>query len=417
MVMREDDAMAVASILHVDLDAFYASVEQLLDPSLRGKPIAVGGGVVLACSYEAKAFGVRSAMPLRMARELCPQLEVVNGHFSTYVELSKQVFDICFDVTPLVEKISIDEAFLQVGGVRRIHGAPAPIAATIRRRVREEVGLPISVGVARTKFLAKVASQVAKPDGLVVVDPQREQEFLYPLPVRLIWGVGAVTEARLAERGIHTVGELAEVDESIVRRLAGGLGDRIAALTRGIDDRSVETDRSAGSVGAQSAFGNQPVSPELVTRVTHHLADRIGFRMRAKQRAGHTVSVRVRVPGMKVISRAVTRPFPIATTELLWKEAQQLVWHALADHPDVDAISLIGISVSKLVRSPGLQLALGVDDEITPGGPEGRRWWEVDQSMDRIRERFGREAVGYAAVELREGRGVPDQFRELAERD
>jgi len=287
----------------------------------------------------------------------------------------------------------------------------------IRRRVREEVGLPISVGVARTKFLAKVASQVAKPNGMVVVDPKREKEFLYPLPVRLIWGVGAVTEARLAERGISTVGELAEIDESVVRRLAGGLGDRIAALTRGIDDRQVETHHTAGSIGAQSAFGKRPVTRELVTRVTHHLADRVGYRMRKKHWAGHTVSVRVRLPGMNSVSRAVTRPFPIATTELLWKESQQLVWQALADHPGVEEISLIGISVKKLVKAPGLQLELAVDEEITPGGPEGRRWWEVDQSMDQIRQRFGRESVGYAAVELRTQRGVPDQFRELAEKE
>lgn len=409
--------MARATILHVDLDAFYASVEQLLDPSLRGKPIAVGGGVVLACSYEAKAFGVRSAMPLRMAKERCPHLLVVDGHFSKYVELSKRVFDICFDITPLVEKISIDEAFLQVGGVRRIHGEPAAIGSMIRCRVKDEVGLPISVGVARTKFLAKVASQVAKPDGIVAVDPDKEQEFLYPLPVRLIWGVGAVTEARLAERGIATVGELAEVDESIVRRLAGGLGDRIAALTRGIDDRAVETHRTAGSIGAQSAFGRRPVTPELVTRVTHHLADRVGYRMRKKHWAGHTVSVRIRLPGMNQVSRAVTRHFPIATTELLWKETEQLVWQALADHPEVEEISLIGISVKKLVQAPGLQLELAVDHQVTPGGPEGRRWWDVDRSMDQIRERFGREAVGYAAVELRKQRGVPDQFRELAEKE
>ncbi len=409
--------VAEATILHVDLDAFYASVEQLLDPDLRGKPIAVGGGVVLACSYEAKAYGVRSAMPLRMARERCPQLLVVDGHFAEYVELSKKVFEICFDLTPLVEKISIDEAFLQVGGVRRIHGEPSAIGTLIRRRVRDEVGLPISVGVARTKFLAKVASQVAKPDGIVVVDPDHEREFLYPLPVRLIWGVGAVTEARLAERGIATVGQLAEVDESVVRRLAGGLGDRIAALTRGIDNREVETHHTAGSIGAQSAFGRRPVTKDLVTRVTHHLADRVGYRMRRKHWAGHTVTVRIRLPGMNSISRAVTRPFPIATTELLWKEAEQLVWQALAEHPDVEEISLIGISVKKLVKAPGLQLELAVDAEVTPGGPEGRRWWDVDRSMDQIRDRFGREAVGYAAVELRKHGGVPDQFRELAEKE
>ena len=217
--------VATAAILHADLDAFYASVEQLLDPSLRGRPIAVGGGVVLAASYEAKAFGVRSGMPGRRARELCPKLTFVSGHFTEYQRLGDAAIQVLGDYTPLVERISIDEAFADVAGSIQLFGSPADIAETIRRRVREELGLPISVGVARTKHLAKIASQVAKPDGLAVVDPETELDFLHDLPVELMWGVGPVTKARLAEKGVLTIGQLARTPARVVgaaaRRRAG----------------------------------------------------------------------------------------------------------------------------------------------------------------------------------------------------
>src|SRR5213078_2456561 len=202
-----------ATILHADLDAFYASVEQLLDPSLRGKPVAVGGGVVLAASYEAKAFGVRGGMPGRKARELCPQLIFVSGHFKDYQRLGDAAIRILGDFTPLVERISIDEAFADVVGTEHLFGPPAEIAKAIRRRVRAELGLPISVGVARTKHLAKIASQVAKPDGLLVVDPSTELEFLHGLPVELMWGVGPATKAQLAETDVRTIGQLAETSQ------------------------------------------------------------------------------------------------------------------------------------------------------------------------------------------------------------
>src|SRR6478736_1013544 len=199
-----------ATILHADLDAFYASVEQLLEPSLRGKPIAVGGGVVLAASYEAKAFGVRGGMSGRQARELCPQLVFVGGHFGEYQRLGDAAIAVIGDFTPLVERISIDEAFADVAGCTHLFGPPAEIAGIIRKRVRTELGLPISIGVARTKHLAKIASQVAKPDGLAVVDPATELEFLHDLPVDLMWGVGPATKARLAKIGVATIGQLAK---------------------------------------------------------------------------------------------------------------------------------------------------------------------------------------------------------------
>src|SRR5262245_1477195 len=245
---------AVPTVLHADLDAFYASVEQLLDPRLRGKPIAVGGGVVLAASYEAKAFGVHGGMSGWRARELCPQLIFVGGHFEEYQRLGDAAINVLNDFTPLVERISIDEAFADVAGCTHLFGPPAEIARTIRRRVRTELGLPISIGVARTKHLAKIASQVAKPDGLVVVEPATELEFLHDLPVELMWGVGPVTRARLAETGVHTIGQLAQIPGRSLERLLGhALGDKLSALAWNRDPREIKTHRRAHSAGAQSA--------------------------------------------------------------------------------------------------------------------------------------------------------------------
>jgi DNA polymerase-4 len=250
-----------ATILHADLDAFYASVEQMVDPSLRGRPIAVGGGVVLAASYEARAFGVTGGMSGWRARELCPRLLFVSGHFREYQRLSGLVMEIFRDFTPYIEQVSIDEAFLQTAGATHLFGSPAEIGAAIRARVRTELGLPLSVGVARTKHLAKVASQVAKPDGLVVVDPDREMAFLRPLPVGLIWGVGPVTRARLEAVGIRTIGELADTRAVTLQRLLGSsLGAKVSSLALNADPRAVVTRRATSSVGAVS-YRSTPPNP------------------------------------------------------------------------------------------------------------------------------------------------------------
>ncbi|MHB8464156.1 MAG: Y-family DNA polymerase, partial [Acidimicrobiales bacterium] len=239
-----------ATILHADLDAFYASVEQLLDPSLRGLPVAVGSGVVLAASYEAKAFGVRSGMPGWRARQLCPGLRFAGGHFRDYQRIGDAVIDVLRDFTPLIERISIDEAFLDVAGSVHLFGAPGSIAAQIRRRVHDEIGLAISIGVARTKHLAKIGSQVAKPDGLVVVEPEEEMDFLRPLPVELVWGVGRVSRQRLSDAGIHTIGELADTSTTILQHLLGdAAGAKLGALATNIDARGIETSHCAKSVG------------------------------------------------------------------------------------------------------------------------------------------------------------------------
>ena len=323
-----------ATILHADLDAFYASVEQLLDPSLRGKPIAVGGGVVLAASYEAKAFGVRGGMPGRRARELCPQLIFVGGHFKDYQRLGDAAIKVLGDFTPLVERISIDEAFADVAGCTHLFGSPADIAQAIRRRVRAELGLPISVGVARTKHLAKIASQVAKPDGLVVVDPDTELEFLHDLPVELMWGVGPVTKARLAEIGVLTIGQLAKMPGRSLERLLGpAAGEKLTALAWNRDPREIRTHHRARSAGAQSALGRKPAEEHVFRPTLAHLADRIGARLRAKSLAGRTVTVRVRFADLRAVTRSVTLDAPISATVSLAEIAEELVRAALAHHP------------------------------------------------------------------------------------
>src|SRR5215472_10364167 len=274
-----------AAILHADLDAFYASVEQLLDPSLRGRPIAVGSGVVLAASYEAKAFGVHSGMPGRRARELCPQLTFVSGHFKDYQRLGDAAIGVLSDFTPLVERISIDEAFADVAGCAHLFGPPAEIAKAVRRRVRAELGLAISVGVARTKHLAKIASQVAKPDGLVVVDPGTELAFLHDLPVELMWGVGPVTKERLAAIGVRTIGQLANTPGWSLEPLLGpAASEKLTALAWNRDPRQIRTQRRARSAGAQSALGRKPAQQRIIVPTLRHLADRVASRLRAKSR-------------------------------------------------------------------------------------------------------------------------------------
>jgi DNA polymerase-4 len=410
-----------ATILHADLDAFYASVEQLLDPSLRGKPIAVGGGVVLAASYEAKAFGVRGGMPGRRARELCPQLIFVGGHFSDYQRLGDAAIKVLDDFTPLVERISIDEAFADVAGCTHLFGPPEEIAKAVRRRVQAELGLPISIGVARTKHLAKIASQVAKPDGLVIVDPGNELAFLHDLPVGLMWGVGPATKARLAEIGVETIGHLAKTPGWSLERLLGpAAGEKLSALAWNRDPRKLQTHRRAHSAGAQSALGRRPADAGVFVPVLLHLADRVASRLRAKARPGRTVTVRVRFSDLRAVTRSVTLDQPISATAMLAEIAEDLVRGVLAAYPGEKTISLLAISVSQLEESAALQLELPLgldDDKRRPGTRKGLARFGADRAVDAIRERFGKQAVGYGTVALEAARSVPDAFRELAEKE
>jgi len=412
---------AQATILHADLDAFYASVEQLLDPRLRGRPIAVGGGVVLAASYEARALGVRSGMPGRRARQLCPDLVFVGGHFDEYQRLGDAAIGVLGDFTPDIERISIDEAFADVAGCTHLFGSPAAIAERVRARVRAELGLPMSIGVARTKHLAKIASQVAKPDGLVVVDPETELDFLHELPVELMWGVGPATKARLASIGVATIGQLAERSPKSVEGLLGrAVGRKLTSLAWNRDPRQIQTRRRAHSAGAQSALGRQPAIERIFKPTLHHLADRIGARLRARNRFGRTVTVRVRFADLRAVTRSLTLPTPISATRVLAEIAENLVRGVLADHPDERTISLLAISVSNLDDHAivQLELPLGLADQgRRPGGKQGLARSRADRAVDAIRKRFGVGAIDYASAATGVRRSVPDEFRRLAEKE
>jgi DNA polymerase-4 len=373
-----------ASILHADLDAFYASVEQRDEPSLRGRPVIVGAGVVLAASYEAKARGVRTAMGGSRARRLCPHAVVVPPRFSAYVAASKAVFAVFEDTAPVVEGLSIDEAFLDVRGLEHFAGTPAEIAARLRRRVRDECGLPITVGVARTKFLAKVASAVAKPDGLLVVEPRSELAFLHPLPVQRLWGVGEKTARKLNERGLMTVGDVAGLDEAALVDLLGrGSGRHLHALAHNRDPRRVRSGVRRRSVGAQRALGRGTRSVDELDAALVGLIDRVTRRLRRGERVARTVVLRLRFADYTRATRSRTVAEATAQTDTLLHTARTLLWDAL---PLIRAqgITLIGVAVTNLQDAHAVQLALPLDGPDLPA---------IDAVVDGIRERFGTAAI------------------------
>ena len=378
-----------ATILHADLDSFYASVEQRDDALLRGKPVVVGGGVVLAASYEAKAFGVRTAMGGAQARSLCPHLVEVRPRFDAYVEASKAVFAVFADTTPLVEGLSIDEAFLDVGGLRRVSGTPTDIAVRLRCEVRERVGLPISVGVARTKFLAKVASAVSKPDGLLVVPPEEELAFLHPLPVERLWGVGAVTATKLHARGIRTVAEVARLPEAaLVSMLGRASGRHLHALAHNRDPRPVEVGRRRRSIGSQSALGRRPRTAEEIDSVVVGIVDRVTRRMRAAERVGRTVILRLRFADYTRATRSHTLARATAETRPILLTMRALVaatWPVIEER----GLTLVGLSVSNLDGGHGVQLTLPFDRYA--GGA-------LDAAVDDVRTKYGNKAVTRAVL-------------------
>ncbi|HVE25104.1 MAG TPA: DNA polymerase IV [Sporichthya sp.] len=386
-----------ASILHADLDSFYASVEQRDDPSLRGKPVLVGGGVVLAASYEAKAYGVAGAMGGAQARRLCPHAIVVPPRFEAYTEASRKVFAIFEDTTPLVEGISIDEAFLDVGGLKRLSGSPADIATRLRARVREEVGLPISVGIARTKFLAKVASRQAKPDGLLLVPPDSELAFLHPLPVGALWGVGPVTTGKLAERGIHKVGEVATLAPDVLTSMLGpAAGRQLFALSHNHDPRPVEVGRRRRSIGSQSAFGRGRRSPAEIDALTIAIVDRVMRRVRAASRVGRTVVLRLRFDDFTSVTRSHTLAAPTDDTAVVLGAIQSLMRAAqplIADR----GLTLVGVSVSDLDNDEALQLALPFPRTGTDV-PVAAPSHVLDATVDAVRQRFGNAAIDRAVL-------------------
>ena len=381
--------LSKATILHADLDAFFASVEQRDDPRLRGRPVIVGGGVVLAASYEAKAHGVRTAMGGERARRLCPQVIVVRPRMSVYAEASKAVFRVFDDTTPLVEGLSIDEAFLDVRGLERISGTPTEIAVRLRNDVLERVGLPITVGVARTKFLAKVASGVAKPDGLLVVPPDRELAFLHPLPVERLWGVGPVTADKLRARGITTVGQVARLAEaSLVSMLGRASGRHLHALAHNRDPRPVHVRRRRGSIGSQRALGRSPKSLDAIDAVVVGLVDRVTRRMRTTGRVGCTVVLRLRFDDFSRATRSHTLERPTAHTQTILATARGLLTTAV---PMIErqGLTLVGVAVANLDNDSAVQLALPFDRHSGDA---------LDAALDEARDRFGPTAVTRAVL-------------------
>jgi DNA polymerase IV len=378
-----------ATILHADVDAFFAAVEQRDDPRLRGRPVIVGAWVVLAASYEAKAHGVRTAMSVARARTLCPRAIVVAPRMSAYSEASKDVYRVFDDTAPLVEGLSIDEAFLDVRGVRRLAGTPTEVAVRLRREVRERVGLPITVGIARTKFLAKVASGVAKPDGLLVVPPDGELAFLHPLPVERLWGVGPATATKLHERGITTVGEVAELAEgALVALLGRATGRKLHALAHNRDPRPVQAHRRRRSMGAQHALGRSPTSLENLDVALVGLVDRVTGRMRVAGRVGRTVVLRLRFDDFSRATRSHTLPYPTASTQAILTTVRELLTIA-APMIDRRGITLVGVAVSNLADGRAVQLTLPLAAHSSEA---------LDAAVDEVRQRFGSRALTRAVL-------------------
>ncbi len=371
-----------ASILHADLDSFYASVEQRDNPRLRGRPVIVGAGVVLAASYEAKARGIRTAMGGRRARQLCPEAVVVSPRMTAYSEASKAVFGVFEDTAPVVEGLSIDEAFLDVRGLDHISGTPVEIAVRLRRRIRDEVGLPITVGVARTKFLAKVASAVAKPDGLLLVAPDRELAFLHPLPVERLWGVGRVTGEKLRQRGITTVGQVALLAErDLVAMLGRASGRHLHALANNYDPRPVEVRRRRRSIGSQRALGRRRRSQEELASSLLAIVDRVTRRLRAAHRVCRTVILRMRFEDFTRATRSYTLREATDQTHTILQAANELF---RASRPIIDrrGLTLIGITLTNLTNAGAVQLVLPFD-----------RARDLDTVVDSVRDRFGSKAI------------------------
>jgi DNA polymerase-4 len=378
-----------ATILHADLDAFYASVEQRDEPRLRGRPVIVGGGVVLAASYEAKACGVRTAMNGRQARALCPGAIVVPPRMTAYTEASKAVFEVFRSTTPMVEGLSIDEAFLDVGGLLRIAGTPPEIAARLRQDVREQVGLAITVGVARTKFLAKVASAVAKPDGLLIVPPDDERAFLHPLPIERLWGVGGVTAEKLHRKGVTTVGDVAELPRrTLITALGRASGNHLYALAHGLDPRPVLVGQRRRSIGSQSALGRRARSLDELHAILAGLVDRVARRLRSGQRTCRTVTLRLRFGDFTRATRSHTLAVPADETATILAAASWLLGHA-APLIDARGLTLIGVSLGNLEAASAVQLALPLDQR--PAG-------SIDVALDSVRDRFGSAAVTRASL-------------------
>lgn len=397
--------MTEGTVLHADLDSFFASVEQRDDPRLRGRPVIVGGGVVLAASYEAKAYGVRTAMGGRQARRLCPDAIVVPPRFQAYVQASRAVFDVFHDTTPNVEGMSIDEAFLEVGGLRRLRGAPSAIAADLRHQVRERAGLPISVGVARTKHLAKIASGMCKPDGLLVVPIETELTFLHSLPVERIWGVGPATSAKLHAARITTVAQVVDFDVAELSRIVGaGTAHQLHALAHNRDPRRVRSGTRRRSIGSQSAIGRGRHSEAHLDRTLQAIVDRVTRRLRSAGRTGNTVVLRLRFDDFARSTTSHTLTRPTDNTAVVLDIARRLLARRMPEVRD-RGCTLIGITLGGL-DGHGAQLMLPF--EASSDG-------SVDQAVDAVRNKFGSAAIGPGTLAIGRSGSSAQPVRGLAQ--
>jgi DNA polymerase-4 len=387
------------------MDAFYAAVEILEDPSLAGKPVIVGGtgarGVVAACSYEARVFGIHSAMPSVRARRLCPHAVFLPGRFDRYAEYSRRLHEVLLSVTPLVEGIALDEAFLDVAGARRLLGGAADIAAGIRTRIQEDLRLSASVGAATSKLVAKLASEAAKPrvtphgprpgPGVTVVAPGDELAFLHPHPVQALWGVGPATLKRLQRFGVRTIGDLAALPEAtLVHALGDAQGRHLHALAWGRDERPVEPDRATKSIGHEETYAHDHYEPEPLRREAVRMAEAVSSRLREHGVAGRTVTIKVRFADFQTITRSRTVPDPVDTGFSVAAVACDL----LRQVDPSPGVRLLGVSASNLVERPARQLSL--EEASAP-------WDEATRAVDEVRRRFGEDAVGPASMVGKEG--------------
>ena len=397
MVVTPSQSIATP-ILHVDMDAFYASVETLKDPSLKGLPVVVGGqggrGVVTSASYEAREFGVTSAMPIVRARRLCPHAVYVPNDFSSYSHYSGLIREVFMSVTPLVEPLSLDEAFLDVSGSVRLFGDPPVIGHLIKARI-SELGLACTVGVAPNKFLAKIASTRAKPDGFLVIQPEEIESFLHPLPITALWGVGPQTGEALRKLGLRTVGDVAAISRRTLERAVGdALGSHLHQLAQGRDDRPVVPNEAAKSIGSEETFSTDLDDSHEILRELLRLADRTADRLKAKGSSGRTVTIKVRFSNFKTITRARTLPNEVASTSEIYEVAKDLY---IRLDPDRPRIRLLGVSISGLaVGPPNRQLDLLSNADGSRTAPE--RWEDATRAIDSIRSRFGSEAVTPATL-------------------
>ncbi len=381
------------AVLHVDMDAFYASVEERDRPELRGKPVVVGGtpegrGVVAAASYAARRFGVHSAMPAAQAVRLCPQAIFLRPRMDYYAEISREIRAIFGRYTPVVEPLSLDEAFLDVTASERLFGDAAAIARRIRTEVQDELGLIASVGVAPSKFVAKVASDLDKPDGLVVVGPDEVQGFLDPLPVSRLWGVGEAAGRTLETLGVHDIRSLRELPEEVLASHLGKWGRRLAALARGIDDRPVVPDHAARSLSHETTFARDIEDPRALRGWLRELTGQVAWRLRRNTLAARTVQLKLRYAGFRTVTRAETLAEATDATLDIWRPARRLLERQLAREPG--PVRLLGVGVSGIERAARRQLALFED-------AHGRRAREVDALVDAVSERFGGRAIGRGA--------------------